>query len=37
MAQQDILDLVSYFIGSFILGYGFGFLNVSFQRLLDKI
>lgn len=37
MTTSESLELASYLIGSFAIGYGIGFFNVSFQKLLDQI
>jgi hypothetical protein len=37
MTNQDAIDLVSYLIGSFAVGFAVGFLTVSFKKALDQI
>jgi hypothetical protein len=37
MLATDALELVSYLIGSFAIGYGIGFLTISFRKALDQI
>lgn len=36
MTNPEILMLVSYMIGAFILGFGIGFLTVSFKKMFDQ-
>jgi F0F1-type ATP synthase assembly protein I len=37
MLDTDAIELVSYLIGSFVVGFGIGFLTISFRKALDTI
>lgn len=37
MSSEDALQLVSYLIASFGIGYGFGFITAYFRKALEQI
>jgi len=37
MTDSEALELVSYMIGAFAIGWGVGFLTVSFTKALERI
>lgn len=37
MTESDSIELVSYMLGSFAVGYGIGLLTVSFKKSFDLL